>query len=325
MKLSSSKNDLSPFDNIKEHFIKRKKKIKDLSGTNLLNTTLGLHVFESSANNNFVADLTLAVSPKIISQVNNSNVSYKLCRDSGKNLQLFVAVISAPSHERARLAVRQTWGHFAARRDISIAFIVGSSTNAVYNRKLKREEYMYQDIIRGKFLDSYRDSTAKAISMLKWINTYCFKATFVLKVNDNIFINIPRLLTFISTRNPEQRAIYGRLAIKFRRQRYERILEYKPTVFPDFVIGPTYLFPTGISKDLYFAAINHAYVKSDDVFLTGIVANDLQIERIHVPEFFNRYLVLTSCNIERIVSVRVVNESAQFDLWTKLFKDHTKC
>jgi Galactosyltransferase len=60
-----------------------------------------------------------------------------------------------------RLAIRQTWGHFSTRRDIKIAFLVGQSND---DEKIAAENFMYADIIRGKFVDSY---VRKLIEKLK--------------------------------------------------------------------------------------------------------------------------------------------------------------
>ncbi|KAF5285708.1 hypothetical protein FQA39_LY16514, partial [Lamprigera yunnana] len=208
-----------------------------------------------------------------------------------KNLQLLIIITSAPSHETARMAIRQTWGHFAARRDVAIVFMLGSTTNANYQNVIEKEQFLYGDILQGKFVDTYENLTLKTISMLEWVKEFCPKSDYVLKTDDDMFINIPRLLTFIGKRNPESRAIYGRLAKKWKPIRnkkskyYISPQQYKPAVFPDFTTGPAYLLPGRLAQELYAASLNHTYFKLEDVFLTGIVANDLKIKRLHASEF----------------------------------------
>ncbi|KAF2882306.1 hypothetical protein ILUMI_23871 [Ignelater luminosus] len=283
------------------------------------------------SSNNSVPDLTRGVPAEIIYEAGHTDVSSNLCPELGKNLQLLIVITSAPSHEGARMAIRQTWGHFAARRDVAIAFMLGTTPNTEYRDRIDKEEFMYEDIIRGKFIDTYENLTLKTISMLEWVENYCPKAAFVLKTDDDMFINIPRLLTFISKRNPELRAIYGRLAKKWKPIRnkkskyYISPQQYKPAVFPDFTTGPAYLFPARLSKDLYSAALNHTYFKLEDVFLTGIVANDLKIKRIHAPEFLNKRVSLTPCSVQRGISIHMVKGDEQFDLWKKLLDGHAKC
>ncbi|KAJ8983528.1 hypothetical protein NQ317_012019 [Molorchus minor] len=239
-------------------------------------------------------DLTRGVAAELIYEAGHVDVNSQICPDLGKNIKLLITVTSAPSHESARLAVRETWGHFAIRKDIAIAFMLGATSNQTLNDKIDKEQSLYGDIIRGKFIDTYDNLTLKTISMLEWVDNYCPKASFVLKTDDDMFINVSRLLAFIAKHNPEQRAIYGRLAKKWKPIRnkkskyYISPQQYKPSTFPDFTTGPAYLLPAQISKDLYVAALNHTYFKLEDVFVTGIVANGLKIKRIHAPEFLNK-------------------------------------
>lgn len=50
-----------------------------------------------------------------------------ICPDDGETIKLLIVITSAPVHRDSRLAIRQTWGHFGTRRDIAIAFLVGSA------------------------------------------------------------------------------------------------------------------------------------------------------------------------------------------------------
>lgn len=286
----------------------------------------------SSSNiNNTTQDLTQGVAAETIYEAGHVDVNSNICYDNGKDLQLLIIITSAPSHESARMAIRQTWGHYSQRRDTAIAFMLGSTSNVTLNTHLDNEQYMYGDIIRGKFVDTYENLTLKTISMLEWVDSFCSKASFVLKTDDDMFINVPRLLGFISKHNPEQRVIYGRLAKKWKPIRnkkskyYISPQQYKPTVFPDFTTGPAYLLPARLSKDLYSAALNHTYFKLEDVFVTGIVANSLKIKRVHVAEFLNKRVSLTPCSVQHGISIHMVKGAEQYDLWKKLLDGLTKC
>lgn len=46
--------------------------------------------------------------------------SPELCPELGARLRLLIVITSAPDHSAARMAVRQTWGHFGQRKDVSI-------------------------------------------------------------------------------------------------------------------------------------------------------------------------------------------------------------
>lgn len=269
-------------------------------------------------------DLTKGVTAEKIYQAGHMHHDSEICPNMGKHLKLLIAITSAPSHESARLAVRETWGHFAIRKDIVIAFMLGSTSNQTVNDRIEQEQVIYGDIIRGKFIDTYDNLTLKTISMLEWVDNYCPEVQFVLKTDDDMFINVSRLLAFMAKHSPEERAIFGRLARKWKPIRnkkskyYISPQQYKPPVFPDFTTGPAYLFPGQIVKELYLASLNYTYFKLEDVFVTGIVANGLKIKRVHVPEFINKRIKFTPCNIQKEISIHMVKGDEQYDLWKKL-------
>ena len=45
----------------------------------------------------------------------HSDANAALCPDGGQTLRLLIVITSAPAHREARLAIRQTWGHYGSR------------------------------------------------------------------------------------------------------------------------------------------------------------------------------------------------------------------
>ncbi|XP_044765255.1 beta-1,3-galactosyltransferase 5-like [Coccinella septempunctata] len=283
----------------------------------------------NSSNNE--VDLSRGVAAEIIYESGHIDVNFQICPHQGSDLKLLIAVTSAPSHENARTAIRETWGNFAIRKDIAVAFMLGISSNETVNSNIKREQNLFGDIIQGKFIDTYDNLTLKTISMLEWVDKFCSKANYVLKTDDDMFINISRLLDFILKRTRETRAIYGRLAKKWKPIRnkkskyYISPQQYKPAIFPDFTTGPAYLLPATLAKELYISALNHTYFKLEDVFITGIVANNIKIKRIHAPEFLNKRVKLTPCNVQKGISIHMIKGIEQYDLWKKVHDTTAKC
>lgn len=220
------------------------------------------------------------------------------------------------------------------RRDVSIAFVLGvpGGPNAQQvAAKLDREDYTYGDLIRGRFVDTYDNLTLKTISMLEWADAHCPRADFILKTDDDMFINVAKLLTVASRKDSSERAIYGRLAKKWkpirnaRSKYYVSRQQYKPAVFPDFTTGPAYLIASSAVRDLYRAALDRTYFKLEDVFVTGIVAHTINVKRVHVNEFLNKRVSFHPCNVQKGVSIHMVRVSEQYDLWKKLLDGRSKC
>jgi hypothetical protein len=251
--------------------------------------------------------------------------------DKGESLRLLILITSAPTHRDQRLAIRQTWGHYSIRRDVTIGFILGNSGSSNIEDQLQAENYMYGDLVQGHFVDSYNNLTLKTISMLEWVTEFCPNVTFVLKTDDDMFINVPKLLQFIEKHHTEKRSIYGRLAKKWKPIRNKKSKyfvspqQYFPPIFPHFTTGPAYLMTSDIIFDLYRKALEQTYLKLEDVYTTGIVAHKLNIKRIHVNEFLNRRIPFNKCNIKNAISLHMIKSNEQFDLWKKLLDNSSIC
>lgn len=253
------------------------------------------------------------------------------CPNLGKDMELVVIVMSAPTHLEARTAIRQTWGHFGQRRDMSVLFMLGTTLDPKVEAILRKEQNMYNDVIRGRFLDSYSNLTLKTISTLEWVDAYCSKVRYLLKTDDDMFINVPRLLAFVNKHAKDRNVIFGRLARKWKPIRnrkskyYVSQTQFQQSVFPDFTTGPAYLLSSDTVRRLYDAALDQTYLKLEDVFTAGIVAHKLGIRRSHANEFLNKRIQYTACNIQRGISIHMVKYSEQFDLWKKLLDGKSKC
>uniref|UniRef100_A0A1B6LV84 Hexosyltransferase n=1 Tax=Graphocephala atropunctata TaxID=36148 RepID=A0A1B6LV84_9HEMI len=255
----------------------------------------------------------------------------ELCPELGARLRLLIVITTAPDHVAARMAVRQTWGHYTQRKDVAIAFCIGTTSKPEVMTGILEEEEMYGDIIQGNFIDSYDNLTLKTVSILEWIDNYCPRAKFVLKTDDDMFINIPKLLEFMHSHENAQRTIFGRLAKKWkpirnsRSKYYVSVDQFSPPIFPDFTTGPAYLLTSDIIHELYDHALDVTYLKLEDVYTTGIIAQSLNIKRVHINEFLNKRIPFNVCNIKKGISIHMIKSHEQFDLWKKLLDGRSKC
>ena len=59
---------------------------------------------------------------------------------------------------------------------------------------LESENDRYHDLLQGSFKDTYRNMTYKHIMALKWVLYYCPGVRYVLKSDDDTFVNTPVLM-----------------------------------------------------------------------------------------------------------------------------------
>ncbi|XP_031336998.1 beta-1,3-galactosyltransferase 1-like [Photinus pyralis] len=252
------------------------------------------------------------------------------CPKKGKYVQLVVVIPSAPYRESARMSIRQTWGRFGIRKDISIFFLIGKTYTKKTEKNVDKESRLYKDILMGNFHDKYENLPLKSVTMLRWVRDHCPSAKYLLKSDDDVFVNIPRLLKFIKKLNPKKRAIYGRIhknAKPVRNPKGKHYLpykEYKDKLLPDFANGPAYLIPVSVVDELYQATLYHQIIRLEDVFLTGIVAGNLGIERINNYEFRSEITNLW-CLLQRSISIHKVPELKLYEYWEETFYAKKMC
>jgi Galactosyltransferase len=99
---------------------------------------------------------------------------------------------------------RFTWGTYGHQKDIAVGFLVGGVADEKVRSALYSESELHGDIIQSHVFDSYDNLTLKTVSALEWIDTYCYQVKFILKTDDDMFINVPRLLLFAEKHSHEK-------------------------------------------------------------------------------------------------------------------------
>lgn len=114
--------------------------------------------------------------------------------------------------------------------------------------------------------------------MLKWVEGNCPQVAYLVKIDDDVFLNVPLLLNFLHNDTLEgQDLITGHVYSSVSRDEdpyskwyTPKILWSKP-VLPDFVAGFCYVLGSRVRANLYYNALKAHLFHLEDVFLTGIV------------------------------------------------------
>jgi hypothetical protein len=99
-----------------------------------------------------------------------------------------------------RLLLRQTWVR-PGLYDLPVrfAFFIGLRSNdATLNQAVQLESDHFQDVIQADFEDSYRNLSLKSLSALHWITANCNWTRYVLKTDDDAYVNMRALLQHLS-------------------------------------------------------------------------------------------------------------------------------
>ena len=131
-------------------------------------------------------------------------ISVPPCHSVSANRSIFIAVNSAPGNFDKRNSIRQTW-----RKHIPIveaqglmglsgfAFILGLTEDNATQTKIDEENNINEDIIQIEISDFYRNLALKDAGLLNWLYRNCAKADFVLKADDDVYVNVRTLAHFV--------------------------------------------------------------------------------------------------------------------------------
>ncbi|KAK2716024.1 beta-1,3-galactosyltransferase 5-like isoform X2 [Artemia franciscana] len=202
---------------------------------------------------------------------------------------LAIAVSSSASHTARRNAIRETWGKIALKHNITIFFVVGLYNDTEIKNMLQEETRQHNDIVEGQFYDEYENLSQKTQFLLEYfLNKTQFD--YLLKVDDDVFVNIKHLKNLLSTLN-DTNIIYGTLFKKFKPVRdmeskyFISAQLFQGDYYPDFARGPAYLLTHNSISDLLKESRHSKPFPLEDVYFTGILAEKLNIKRSDVPYF----------------------------------------
>lgn len=238
-------------------------------------------------------------------------------------LTLLIVVFSAPNNFRSRMAIRETWGSIAHQNDVVLVFLLGFSPNESISHQILHESTLYRDIIQGDFMDTYLNLSLKSISMLNWVNTYCNHFRFMLKIDDDVFLNPKNLFKFLNSQKEDQKVIFGRVLSNELPHRnkadknFVSIDDYPASSYPDFVVGPSYVYTRLTSREIYSVIFNTSFLNFEDVFLNGLCADKALVLRVHHDDFGVNSGEMTwdLCIIHELISIHDINADNMQLLW----------
>ena len=224
------------------------------------------HEYEITMNNEFICDIDTTV--------------------------LFLIITGPKSFENRQL-IRTTWGSVKIYNNAKfrLAFVVGQlkleAGDIQIKQKLQNENNRYQDIVQGNFIDSYKNLTYKTVFGLHWVQKYCRNAQFIFKVDDDVIINVFRLVDFLQrlrkSGEKTDRFVYchpRRIGTPYRNiteKGYVTFSEYSYPLYPDYCHGGGYLMSSDVALDLYRVTKIIPYIKFEDVYI-GFGMNLLELQ-----------------------------------------------
>lgn len=219
---------------------------------------------------------------------------------------------------------------------MKIVFLVGQIPNTETQARINEESQLNNDVVQESFFDTYNNLTLKTVMMLKWVNSNCIDkgffffhflffeqllsstvkwhlkmlcwhfrfliaAKFVMKCDDDTFVNVPNLMHFLlggtipvydaTLREYDQRTVLARnspnrmrvtenllIGARFCHAKpvgnisskwYAPNYMYEDKVYPNYLSGSGYVMSIDAVAKLYNATLSAPLFHLEDVYLTG--------------------------------------------------------
>ena len=245
-----------------------------------------------------------------------------MCGDD--QVPLLVLVTSGLQHGERRRAIRETWG-----RQTRLVFLLGTTQTVQpgLEEELETESHQFGDIVREDFLDSYQNLTLKTIAGIKWAGEHCPQASFVLKTDDDMYVNTGALTEFLGRQFSRQQKIITGCVKNDPTGPHQPLpaggqpgpgLPFK-SVHPLFMAGAGYVLSGDLLQPLYTASLNIRLVKVEDAFLTGYCARRVGgVRKVHQERFSCGEMVVRDCDMEDRFTGHKISPARMRDIHHKL-------
>lgn len=240
---------------------------------------------------------------------------------------LLVLVSSAPQNFERRNSIRNTWGS-----DISTSaglqwrtfFLLGQTKNQGVSRLIEEEEKTCGDIIRGDYFEHYWNQSFKIEMGFEWAARYC-NFSFLLKADDDVFVQTRDLITFLDQPSTPKKGLYlGKVEYRPLVRRYGKhnisVREFSGSRYPDYCTGAGFVLSYDVVNCLVglFDVVNPFRV--DDAYV-GMLAFKANITPVFHNGFVIPYSQYDACYF---VPRTLVQHRATGECLLKLYRMHLK-
>lgn len=189
-----------------------------------------------------------------------------------------------------RAVIRKTWGNTSIYTDIQMKlfFFVAMSQRGEDDDVLRAEARENDDIIQLGFIEHYHNMTYKAIGALKWLVTRCKTVTYLLKTDDDTFVNTFALFKHIEALSEDHLYVSGllvccrghlKLVYRYGKWAVNRT-EYPDDYYPHYCSGIAYILTADVARAIYRTSAHVPYFWIDDVYVTGMIPEAIRLRQI---------------------------------------------
>ncbi|CDW60957.1 Galactosyl T domain containing protein [Trichuris trichiura] len=228
-------------------------------------------------------------------------INEDFCRKKYPEIFVIAIVHTGPRNFKRRSLIRKTWANreFYKKFKLAVIFAVGEDPqHPSVQATLQREWETYEDIVQFNFTDTYRNLSLKAVSWLNWAAKYCPNAKYILKVDDDMYVNTFSIMRFFRKREALKSSLKAFYCLVWKQmgvqrgekdQWYVPYEEFNETVYPRYCSGGSYSLTMQAVQPLLNSVEVTPFLWVDDVYITGLLANTANVERIEINSIYESY------------------------------------
>lgn len=265
---------------------------------------------------------TEKVFPHNFKLVINEPTACQKTGETNTDVYLLVLVNSIHKNFEQRRAIRNTWGSVktANGKRVLTLFTLAKNSDKGLNKKVEEESNQHHDILLEDFIDTYKNLTLKTIMGVKYAATYCGGANFVMKTDDDMYVNYNSLVTYLASANTPKTNHLAGFVINGSPIRDPKSKWYMPrdlysgNRYPPFCSGTGYVMSGDVALKLYAISEYTGFLYLEDVFI-GIGLQKLGIVPVKHKEFNNWRTGYSFCRFKRIITTHMVTPTEMNRIW----------
>ena len=254
-----------------------------------------------------------------------------ICTDSHSppgQLLGVVVVCSAVENVARRDAIRRSWGSPEQLRKLGlrVVYVLGRAEGR--DGDVLVESRRYGDVVQADFVDSYSNLSVKSLAALHWAADYAACARFIVKTDDDTFINT-HLLSRDLSGTAHRRFVMGHVIARAQPVRTPGAKWFTPTslypsdTYPTYASGAAYVISGDGIRPLLRAAASVRLFWIEDVYVTGMLARAAGLQLIVNGKFDGYRPMSDDCAVRNHVALHRVSADEMIKLWATVTADQT--
>ena len=151
-------------------------------------------------------------------------------------------------------------------------FLVGEASNVSMSDWLTQEVEEHGDVLQGDFPESNQHLTHKTMLGLSWVARHCSHARHVLKTNQDAWVNLPSLLTYLRAYPLVPPFGLGGCC------------QHTNRPDPPFCVGPGYVTTPDVAEEIVRVSGEVPFYRREDVYI-GVCLRRLGLRGQRIPGF----------------------------------------